>query len=508
MLAFAAHARSSRLPLVLAVLLACAVAAVTGAATPAPALPTPPPARRLILDHDGHSTFSTLSADFRRDIDEVVGDCPPNVSTYLLCPGAGRYYYPTAVGEVDPRCTQLVAEHARGQDPFGYFLGRLRAAKKEVFVTVRMNDVHEPTAADEWNLPKVRRAHPDAIVDAAAVARGDTDWRNWALDYSRPEVRAFMLAVIRELLERYDFDGIQLDWMRFPRHLSGTPDEVWAKRHHLTAFVADVRDLCRAKNRRLWVRVPTSLEGCRWLGTDIVDWAQRDLVDAVTLANFLNTDFAMPLAAVRAAMGAKAVPLFAGFDLEHGAQRHSPESLRAAATGLYASGADALNIFNFPCWIQHAGTVPYDWLVGLESPAAARKPLLFSVPTTRFRRAYELPGLLPAKIAPGTTLRLPVPLPPAALPAARARVLVTGPAATLDTRWNDAALEWLPKQKNTELFVEFTGAADAPGRRGTPDNSRTYRLRPDTLRAGENVLEIKNTSAAEVEIKAMNLGLW
>ncbi len=224
------------------------------------------PAKRLLLDHDGHSTFSTLSPDFRRDIDEVVAACPPNVTTYLLCPGAGRYYYPTKVGETDPRCTQLASEQAAGRDPFGYFLGRLKAAGKETFVTVRMNDVHEPTAADEWNLPRVRRAHPDAIVDAAAVARGDTDWRNWALDYSRPEVRAFMLAIIGELLERYEFDGVQLDWMRFPRHLSGNREEVWAKRLLITDFVAEVRKLCRAKGRQLIVRVPTSVAGCGILG--------------------------------------------------------------------------------------------------------------------------------------------------------------------------------------------------------------------------------------------------
>lgn len=483
-----------------AVLIALA-AAVTAFAAPA--------ARRLILDHDGHNTFSTLTADYRRDIDEVVDACPPNVTTYLLCPGAGRYYYPTQVGETDPRLTQLAAEHARGRDPFGYFLQRLRTTGKEIFVTVRMNDVHEPTAPDEWNLPRVRRAHPDAIVDAAAVARGDTDWRNWALDYARPEVRDFMLAIVRELLERYEFDGVQLDWMRFPRHLSGTPEEVWAKRHHLTAFVADVRTLCRAKNRRLWVRVPTSLAGCRWLGTDIVAWTERGLVDAVTMANFLNTDFAMPIAEARAALGAKAVPIYAGFDLEHGAQRHSPESLRAAATGLYASGADGLNIFNFPCWSQHGGSVPYGWLAGLESPSeAARKPLLFSVPTTRFRRAYELPGLLPAKIPPGGTLRLPFPLPAAALPAARARLLVTGPATPPEARLNGTGLERLAHLKGTEIFVEFTGAADAPGRRATPETSGHFRVLPGALRVGENFIELANPADAEVEVKSVSVGLW
>ena len=470
------------------------------------------PAKRLLLDHDGHSTFSTLSPDFRRDIDEVVAACPPNVTTYLLCPGAGRYYFPTKVGETDPRCTQLAAEHAAGRDPFGYFLGKLKAAGKETFVTVRMNDVHEPTAADEWNLPKVRREHPDAIVDAAAVARGDTDWRNWALDYSRPEVRAFMLAIIDELLERYAFDGMQLDWMRFPRHLAGTRDEVWAKRELMTEFVAEVRARCRAKGRQLIVRVPTSVAGCRELGIDVVTWSRRGLVDAVSTSHFLNTDFFQPIAEMRAALGERPVPIYGGFDLEHGAQRHSPESLRAAVTGLYASGADGINIFNFPCWIEKVGAVPYDWLLGLEAPAtAARKPLLFSVPTTRFRRVYELPGLLPAKVASGGTLRLPLPVPPAALPAARARILVTGvshAAKDFAVKLNGRPLEWLPKQKSPELFVEFVGPGDLPGRRPAPEASRTYRFDPALLKSGDNVLELINGPAGAAEVQTVNLGLW
>jgi len=403
-------------------------------------------------------------------------------------------------------------EHAAGRDPFGYFLEKLRASGKETFVTVRMNDVHNPTAADEWNLPKVRRAHPDVIVDAAAVARGDTDWRNWALDYSRPEVRVFMLAIITELLERYKFDGMQLDWMRFPRHLSGNRDEVWAKRDSITGFVADVRALCRAKGRALIVRVPTSVAGGRELGLDVVTWAQRGLVDAISTSHFLNTDFFQPIAEMRTALGAHAVPIYGGFDLEHGAQRHSPQSLRAAVTGLYASGADGINIFNFPCWIEKVGAVPYDWLLGLESPeTAARKPLLYSVPTTRFRRAYELPGLLPAKLPAGGVVQLPLPVPPAALPASRARILVTGvphAASDFEVKLNGRPLEWLPQQKSPELFVEFIGPEDLPGRRAAPEASRTYRFDPALLRAGENTLELVNGAGAEMDVLTVNLGLW
>ncbi len=215
---------------------------------------------------------------------------------------------------------------------------------------------------------------------------------------------------------------------------------------------------------------------------------------------------------MRTALGERAVPIYGGFDIEHGAQRHSPESLRAAVTGLYASGADGINIFNFPCMIEKVGAVPYDWLLGLESPAtAARKPLLFSVPTTRFRRAYELPGLLPARVAAGGTVTLPLPVPAAALPIARGRILVTGvPHATKDfaVKLNGQALEWLPKQKSPELFVEFTGPADLPGRRPAPEASRTYRFDPALLHAGENVLEITNGAATEAEVQTVNLGLW
>jgi hypothetical protein len=321
-----------------------------------------------------------------------------------------------------------------------------------------------------------------------------------------------MLAIITELLERYEFDGMQLDWMRFPRHLSGNRDEVWAKRDSITGFVADVRALCRAKGRSLIVRVPTSVEGCAILGLDVVTWAQRGLVDAISAAHFLNTDFFQPIAEMRAALGAHAVPIYGGFDIEHGAQRHSPQSMRAVVTGLYASGADGINIFNFPCWIEKIGAVPYDWLLGLELPeTAARKPLLFSVPTTRFRRAYELPGLLPAKLPAGGVVQLPLPVPPAALPASRARILVTGvPHAASDfaVKLNGRPLEWLPQQKSPELFVEFIGPEDLPGRRAAPEASRTYRFDPALLRAGENTLELVNGAGAEMDVLTVNLGLW
>jgi hypothetical protein len=97
------------------------------------------------------------------------------------------------------------------------------------------------------------------------------------------------------------------------------------------------------------------------------------------------------------------------------------------------------------------------------------------------------------------------------LPASRARILVTGvphEASDFEVKLNGRPLEWLPHQKSPELFVEFIGPGDLPGRRAAPEASRTYRFDPALLRAGENTLELVNGAGAEMDVLTVNLGLW
>lgn len=107
--------------------------------------------RRFLLDNDGSNIFHNLTDNIEHDIAEAIQECPDNITTYLLCSGAGTYYFPTRVGAVDPRAKGLLKAHADGKDPFGMFLSALRKAGKETFITFRMNDVHNPDDADEWN---------------------------------------------------------------------------------------------------------------------------------------------------------------------------------------------------------------------------------------------------------------------------------------------------------------------------------------------------------------------
>jgi hypothetical protein len=481
-------------------------------ALPLGAAGAPARQRRLLIDHDGHLLFSTLTTDYRADIDEEVRELPANVTTFLLCCGAGRFYFPTKIGLVDPNLKQLIAEHAKGNDPFGYFMEKLHASGREAFITFRMNDVHNPTAENHWNMPLVREQHPDVIARPEAAARGDPEWMNWSLDFSRPEVTSYISSMLTEVVERYApvMHGLQMDWMRFPRHLSGTGDEVWAKRAYLTRMVELARELTRKHGLLLCVRVPSTPEGCRILGLDVADWVKRDLVDFVTVSEFLDTDYEMPIGEFHAMLGPK-VPIYASMEIEHGWQNHCPESLRAAATGLYASGADGISLFNFVARYQY-GTVPYEWLAGLESPVtAARKPLLFSVPDMKYRKEMDQPGLLPVQVPAHSTVTLPVPLPAPALPAWRARLLVIADAplaASLDGH----AIELVPTLHPTELFVEWivppNNSSNIGSHRPTREQSNFYRFDSAWLQAGANTLALRNDTDNPVEVTRINLGLW
>jgi len=465
--------------------------------------------RRFLLDNDGCNFVRNLGRDWEADVRETVAECAPNVTTYLICAGAGTYYFPTEVGIVDPLAKRLLELHAEGKDPFGMLIDRLRAAGKETFITFRMNDVHNPDAEDQWNTPRIRREHPEYVVDYEGVRAGKGDWMAWCLDYARPEVQDYILSIMGELASRYRFDGLQLDWMRFPRHLSGrTPEEVWEKREALTEFTVRAREIVRKAGAKLAARIPTSPAGCRRLGVDVAEWTRRELLDFLVASPFLTTDYQMPLGQIGALMGGHHAPLYAGLDFNHATQNHCPESLRATCSSLYACGADGIYLFNFPCWNEYLAARPFHWLDGLDDPGhAARKPLLFSVSHRTHRIGHvDLAGVLPVTIPAGGRREFVLVLPEPVLPAARARVLLHAGGATA-VAVNGRPCEELPSRRR-ELFLEYVDHAWQKDNLPKNVEARTFRADPGALRAGENAISIENLATADSDVHRVNLGLW
>ncbi len=467
-----------------------------------------------MLDNDWGNFMTDLAGgNVERAVAETVRECPPEVTTYLLCSGAGNSNYPTRVALAGKG---MKGFHDQGIDPFGMLLRAIKAAGKETFITLRMNDVHNPT--EEWNKPRIRREHPEFVVGIDEIKAGQSQWMSYCLDYRREAVRQCMLDMIAEQVELYGdaLDGFQLDWMRFPRHLSGSPEEVWEQRSVLTDFTREVRSILRRGGRQilLCARVPTNPAGCHNLGLDLAGWGKEGLVDLLVGCPFLNTEWKMPIGEMRQLLGNTSVPVVGGFDFEFGRQPHFPESLRGICTSIYDCGSDGVYIFNFPCWNEYMAARPYHWLAGLGRPeTAAAKPLLLAVEHRHNRKfGADQPGQLPVKLQPNGALDLSLHVPRAALPAWRALALAHSHGnITLSVNDREAELVayskgWLGGQRHA-LFMDFA-MPHKMEERVKPEDCRVFRVAPEHLLPGGNRISLKNKTDHELEIESLNLGLW
>lgn len=470
--------------------------------------------RRLLLDNDGTNLFDlTLTENIDRDVQETVRECPSCVTTYLLCPNCcGKYFHPTRVGEVFPESKMLLAAQAKGKDPFGDVLRGIKDAGREVLITYRMNDVHGAADPNHPGASKFKIDNPRFMINPNALNEKNVEWMAYCLDYSHPEVREYYLATIRELIEMYSetIDGFQLDWMRFPKHLSGTKDEVWAKRTLLTDFIKEVRTILdHAKpNAILGARIPTTLSGCHYLGADIEEWTHQKLVDYLVITPFLTSDYFIDIESFRE-ITPNSLPLYTDIEMTHNGQQYlNPESLRAIGLTHYDLGSDGLYLFNFPCWTEHLVARPYDWLENIATPEdASRRPLLFSIPHKRVRiEEIDRPGILPLEVSPNETQKIQWYLPTSAREGWRGLVHIhTERDITLCV--NETPAEEIPTRRYGELFMEHRPLHNKPGmERPEPQHIRVFRFLPSNCLAGFNTLTI--TAEQTTEIKRINIGIW
>jgi hypothetical protein len=244
------------------------------------------------------------------------------------------------------------------------------------WLTIRMNDMHGcENPASYFNAPVFR--DPANRLTGRHIEGTRTYFAG--LNYLRPAVREFMMGTIRELVEDYDFEGIELDWLRNP--ICCEPNATQAQIDQITAFHADVRSLTQAKAKQtgrpyaMGLRVPPTFDLLRSIGIDVPAMAQAELLDFVSPSNFWQTTWDLPYDTYRAKLGsaitiygviecaANWVPFL---DAHTGLQsfRHqpfSPELLRGNAAGKLALGVDGLEYFNFFCADQHSSSLRADY---------------------------------------------------------------------------------------------------------------------------------------------------
>jgi hypothetical protein len=186
---------------------------------------------------------------------------------------------------------QLIEE---GNDSPKVIIEAGHQAGKEVFISVRMNDCHDGLApgggqTDNDRLPphttlnKMKQEHPDWLLGPMEGVKFQL--HRFAFDYAVPEARAFRLALIEEACEKYELDGLDLDFCRHPRFFKAGTEE--ANACLLTDFMVQVRSILdrtgerRNKHLPLSVRVLPNFAINRKVGIDLKTWLDKRLIDVL-----------------------------------------------------------------------------------------------------------------------------------------------------------------------------------------------------------------------------------
>jgi hypothetical protein len=171
-------------------------------------------------------------------------------------------------------------------------------------------------------------------------------------------VRDYYMALIQETLDRYDIDGLELDFMREPYVFSADKEKEGAP--ILTGWLREVRqraDKAAAKRGhpvRLGVRVPSRPETALAMGLDAITWAREGLIDLLVVTPRWETlEFGLPIPEWRQMLGKTKVTLVGGLEILYRpvrggpAENVSPELALGAASLVLADGADAVYLFNY-----------------------------------------------------------------------------------------------------------------------------------------------------------------
>lgn len=241
-------------------------------------------------------------------------------------------------------CARVLME--KGIDVFAMLTRYIRDNGCKVFLSLRMNDGH---FTDD-----------PAINSSFAMQEGGKhtlDKDGVSLDFSQKEVQDYFYRYIKELLETYPADGIEIDWLRHPTVL---PAELRSDFSILTDYMKSIRELMDSydKNLSLAVRVLPNEGANLHDGVDACQWIADGIIDTVTIENFyLPTNFDMPVSKWRESIDRKnaaknpytllcgtdwGVSCVAGYEMPM-----TPALVRGFVNDCLAKGADGIYLFNF-----------------------------------------------------------------------------------------------------------------------------------------------------------------
>ena len=270
--------------------------------------------------------------------------------------------------KVDPR-NSVHSYLLKGGDVLGAFTTRCRERGLAPFISLRLNDAHHLSHVGTPNNTRGVHAicrfyaeHPEYRIDPKDGGRGV---QNWAI----PAVRAYKFALIQEICENYDIDGLELDFMRHPQFFRLAETTLSERIDIINGFVQKVRELLNrtarsGQYRRLCARIPAFLPEYNALGIDLPSFVEAG-VDMLNLSISYFTEQQTDLPTIRKMVPETMIYLemthctMTGKRLTKGGgdnftfRRTTDEQFYTTANLAYARGANGISVFNFVYYREH-----------------------------------------------------------------------------------------------------------------------------------------------------------
>lgn len=256
----------------------------------------------------------------------------------------------------------ILQMYDRGEDPQKAMITRGRELGIDVYASVRMNDNHFGGAQvgdlgalyKAHRVEKLRFEHPEWVLGERT-----SEWFALSWNMAVPEIRQLCFNRVEEICQRYDWDGVELDWQRHAFHFPD--DEGYRLRYLLTDLQRAIRRMTEALGKErgrpmyLAARVAGSLEMCRRIGYDIPAWIEEGLVDILIPAGNAVTDASVDVAGFAKLCEGTGVAVYPGFDSNLPDPFVGPEEqdekdrlrTKAIASRYHRAGASGIYVFNW-----------------------------------------------------------------------------------------------------------------------------------------------------------------
>ena len=419
---------------------------------------------------------------------------------------------------MEPSADAFAGYMAAGGDMVEVFTRRCREHGVVPFVSFRLNDSHghEFLGYERKDIPSVawhcfspvHVNHPEWRLGADL-----NDWNNRVLNWAIPEVVAHKLAFIEEIIEQYDLDGFELDFMRHCKFFRDDDPCPAERLRIMLGFVGKVRaaldrrEAQDRRHRRLCVRIPVFLATHEELGIDVAEFAKTG-VEMFNLSYYYFTgqqgDFAVlrrqaPAAAFYVEMchctSVQSIPnVPAGFD-NFGFRHTTPNQYYTTAHLAYARGLQGVSTFNFVYYREHGvgergpfHEPPFEIHRGCADPAfVARQPQHYFIGETWW---WIGKGRFPLnrQFKPGepTTFQLEM-APPAGGWRLDGRLRIQSPEELGATRWR-AVMNGVELTETDDRSEPYANPYSPL--LGTPEQHRAWIVPANLCKDGINTIEI------------------